>query len=144
MPIADTSPLQRVLVGPDDDEIVTLEARLRFAQLAADVAALDALIDEELLFTGPDGKLGTKEQDLAAHRSGAVRIREHEPIELRIRRIDSDAAIVALLTRLTVDVGGSTVNGTFRYTRIWAREQGAWRVAGGHVAAAPEPIADVP
>ncbi len=138
MPIADTSPLQRVLVGPDDDEIVTLEARLRAAQLAADVAALDALIDDELLFTGPDGKLGTKAQDLAAHRSGAVRIREHEPIELRIRRIDSDAAIVALLTRLTVDVGGSTVNGTFRYTRIWAREQGAWRVAGGHVAAAPE------
>ena len=27
------------------------------------------------------------------------------------------------------------VRGTFRYTRVWAREQGTWRVAGGHVSA---------
>ncbi|HEY6081060.1 MAG TPA: nuclear transport factor 2 family protein, partial [Polyangiaceae bacterium] len=65
----DITALQQVLVGPDDPEIVALEAALRSAQLAADVATLDQLIAEELLFTGPDGKLGTKAQDLAAHQS---------------------------------------------------------------------------
>jgi ketosteroid isomerase-like protein len=133
----DASALQKVLVGPDDPEIVALEAALRGAQLAADVDALDQLIAEELLFTGPDGKLGTKAQDLAAHRSGIVRIRSHEPSELRVRRIGADVAIVALRTRLVVDVQGSTVEGTYRYTRVWAREQGAWRVVGGHVAPVP-------
>jgi len=126
--------LRSVLLGPDDPEIVALEAALRAAQLAADVEALDRLIAEDLLFTGPDGQLATKAQDLAAHRSGALRIREHIPTELRIRRLSSDAAIVALRTRLTVDVQDSTVTGTYRYTRIWAREDGQWRVAGGHVA----------
>jgi ketosteroid isomerase-like protein len=139
MASANMDSLQAVLVGPDDPEIVTLEAEIRAAQLAADVASLDRLIAEDLLFTGPDGKLGTKTQDLAAHGSGAVRVREHEPEELRIRRVGPDAAIVALRTRLVVEVAGRTVRGTYRYTRVWAREQGNdWRVVGGHVAAVPE------
>ena len=137
MPRIDATVLERVLVGIGDPEIVALEADLRRAQLTADVAALDRLIAEDLLFTGPDGQLGTKAQDLAAHQSGVVRIRDHAPTELRVRRIGTDVAIVALRTRLVVEVNGATIHGTYRYTRVWAREQGAWRVAGGHVAASP-------
>lgn len=129
----DVNPFTNARVGPDDPEIVALEARLRVAQLAADVAALDELISDDLLFTGPDGRLATKADDLAAHRSGRLRIREHEPIELRVRRVGADVAIVALSTRMAAEVDGTVVRGVFRYTRIWAREHGAWRVAGGHV-----------
>jgi ketosteroid isomerase-like protein len=113
---------------------VAAEARLRAAQLAADVAALDELIAEVLLFTGPDGRLGTKAEDLAAHRSGAVRFRAHQPEELRVRRVGADVAVSALRARLAVEVGGRVVHGTYRYTRVWAREDGRpWRVVGGHV-----------
>lgn len=127
---------ESVLVGPADAEIVALEAELRAAQLAADVTALDQLISPDLLFTGPDGQLATKADDLAAHSSGAVRIREHTPLELKIRRVGADVALVALRAELTVDVPGTTVHGTYRYTRVWAREHGAWRIVGGHVAPA--------
>jgi ketosteroid isomerase-like protein len=121
-----------------DAEIVALEARLRTAQLAADVQELGQLIDDDLLFTGPDGQLGTKAQDLAAHGSGAVRFREHEPEELRVRRVGSDVAVVALRARLAVEVAGSVVRGTYRYTRVWSRgKDGAWRVVGGHVSEVP-------
>jgi Domain of unknown function (DUF4440) len=98
------------------------------AQLTADVDALDWLIAEELLFTCPDGQLGTKAQDLTAHQSGVVRIRDHDPTELRVRRIGTDVAIVALQTRLVVEVNGATIHGTCRYTRVWAasRAPGAW------------------
>lgn len=134
----DVAPLQAALVGAPDPEIVALEARLRAAQLAADVDALDALLADALLFTGPDGRLGTKAEDLAAHGSGAVRVRAHEPDELRVRRVGADVAVVALRTRLVVEVGGATVAGVYRYTRVWAREDGGpWRVVGGHVSAVP-------
>ena len=92
----DRTSLATVLLGEHDPEIVELEARLRAAQLAADVAALDALIAEDLLFTGPDGSLGTKEQDLAAHASGAVRFREHVPEELRVHRVGANVALTSL------------------------------------------------
>jgi hypothetical protein len=122
------------LVGMPDPELVALESRLREAQLDANVPVLDELIADELLFTGPDGRLATKAQDLDAHRSGAVRFRAHEPEELRIRRLDSNAAIVSLRATLTVEVAGAVITGNYRYTRIWAREDGkGWRVAGGHV-----------
>lgn len=127
-----------VLVGSPDTTIIALESQLRAAQLTADVNALTMLISDDLLFTGPDGQLSSKADDLGAHRSGAVRIRTHDPEELRIRRVGDDVAIVALRAHLAVDVGGSRVSGIFRYTRIWAREaDGVWRVAGGHVSAVP-------
>jgi ketosteroid isomerase-like protein len=130
----DTAPMEAALVGAPDPEIVALESQLRAAQLAADVAVLQRLIADELLFTGPDGSLGTKEQDLQAHGSGAVRFRSHEPEELRIRRVGDDVAIAALRARLAVEVVGALVRGTYRYTRVWAREGGGpWRVVGGHV-----------
>ena len=118
------------------DDIVVAEAELRAAQLAADVATLDRLIAVDLLFAGPDGQLGTKAQDLEAHGSGVVRFRGHEPEELRARRVGNDVVVTSLRARLAVEVGGTLVAGTYRYTRVWAREQGsAWRVVGGQVAA---------
>ena len=133
------TPLQAVLVGSPDPEIVACEARIRAAQLAADVGALDDLISVDLLFTGPDGHLGTKAQDLEAHGSGVVRFREHVPEELRIRRVGRDVAVSALRARLAVEVNGTLVRGIYRYTRVWAREGGdGWRVVGGHVSPVPE------
>ena len=123
-----------VLLGAGDPEIAALEARIRAAQLEANVAQLDELIADELLFAGPDGQLATKAQDLEAHRSGAVRFRVHEPEELRVRRVGENVAVSSLRARLAVEVGGALHRGTFRYTRVWAREDGAaWRVVAGHV-----------
>lgn len=139
MVLPDVAELQAVLVGSADPGIVALEAELRAAQLAADVPALDRLIADELLFTGPDGQLGTKAQDLEAHGSGVVRFRSHVPEELRVRRVGENVAVTALRARLEVEVAGTLARGTYRYTRVWAREaDGNWRVVGGHVSAVPE------
>lgn len=126
--------MQSVVVGAADPEIVALEGELRRAQLDADVATLDRLIGDELLFTGPDGRLGTKAEDLAAHGSGVVRFRRHEPEELRVRAVGDAVRVVALQTRLTVEVNGTPISGTYRYTRVWAKERGGpWRIVAGHV-----------
>jgi len=138
MVFPDVAELEAVLAGSPDPQMVALEAELRAAQLAGDVPALDRLIAAELLFTGPDGQLGTKTQDLEAHASGVVRFRSHVPEELRVRRVGTDVAVTALRARLEVEVGGRVVRGTYRYTRVWAREaDGTWRVVGGHVSELP-------
>ena len=130
----DTSAFDQALVGIADQEIVILEARIRAAQLSADLTALEDLISDDPLFTGPDGQLGTKEQDIEAYRSGTVEFMAHVSEELRIRRVSADVAISSLRAQLTVDVAGNLSRGTYRYTRVWAREDGrAWRVVGAHV-----------
>ena len=120
-----------------DTEIAALEAELRTAQLGADVSALDRLISDDLLFTGPDGAFATKADDLAAYRDGVMRVSTHEPEELRVRRVGTDVAVVALRTRMTGSYGGAPFSGIARYTRVWAREGGRWRIVGGHVTVHP-------
>ena len=63
-----------------DDTLRASEDALRRAQLAGDAAALDRLVDDALVFTGPDGALYGKQDDLAAHREGWVRITRLEVV----------------------------------------------------------------
>jgi ketosteroid isomerase-like protein len=120
-----------------DTEIAAVEAALRAAQLEADVTALDRLISDDLLFTGPDGALATKNDDLRAYREGVMRVSLHEPEELRVRRVGTDVAVVALRARMEGSYGDAPFAGIARYTRIWAREDGHWRIVGGHVSVVP-------
>ncbi|MCU0646519.1 MAG: nuclear transport factor 2 family protein [Gemmatimonadaceae bacterium] len=130
--------LHAVLDGPPDAEILALEARLRAAQLAADVTALDVLLSDDLLFTGPDGRLATKADDLGAHGSGAVRFRVHRPTALAMRRVGANVCVTVLRAYLEVEVGGAVMRGPVRYTRVWAREgDSVWRVVAGQVSAVP-------
>ena len=139
---SDRAPFAAVVIGVPDPEIVELEVRIRAAQLRADVSALDALLADDLLFTGPDGTVGTKAQDLAAHESGTVRFRKHLPLELRVRRIGLDVAMTSLCAQLSVEAAGRLTSGEYRYTRVWAREGSCdWRVVGGHVSAVAQRVA---
>ncbi|HEU4995303.1 MAG TPA: nuclear transport factor 2 family protein [Gemmatimonadaceae bacterium] len=126
--------LRDVIVGPAVEEIVVAEEQLRAAQLAGDMHTLSRLIDDDLLFTGPNGELATKAQDLDAYRSGTVRFLAHDPQELRVRPVGPDVMVASLRARLEVSVAGTVAKGTYRYTRVWARgAHGDWRVVGGHV-----------
>jgi len=117
-------------------EIAAMEEELRQAQLAADVEALGRLISDDLLFTGPDGNLATKIDDLKAYRDGVMRVTGHEPEALRVRAVGPDVAVVSLRARMTGSYAGTPFAGVARYTRIWAREAGRWRIVGGHVSVA--------
>ena len=120
-----------------DAEIAALEAELRAAQLGADVAALDRLIDDDLLFTGPDGALATKADDLAAYRDGVMRVATHQPEALHVRRVGADVAVAAVRAHMTGSYAGTPFTGIARYTRVWARTDGRWRIVAGHVGVTP-------
>jgi ketosteroid isomerase-like protein len=115
------------------DEITRMEDELRAAQLHADVAALDRLISEDLLFTGPDGALASKADDLAAYRDGVMRVTAHEIESLNVRPISRDVAAVAVRVHMTGSYAGTPFSGLVRYTRVWAREVGPWQIVAGHV-----------
>jgi ketosteroid isomerase-like protein len=118
-----------------DDSLRECELALRRAQLAGDADALDRLVDEALVFTGPDGLLYSKGDDLDAHRNAWVRITRLDPSEERIQRF-GDVAVVSVRMEMAGAFRGEPFAGPFRYTRVWrrgAREE--WRVVAGHVSA---------
>jgi ketosteroid isomerase-like protein len=119
---------------PATDILRACEAALRQAQLESDVAALDRLVDDALVFTGPDGAVVGKADDLDAHRRGVVRITRLEPSEERIQRF-GNVAIVSVRMEMAGSFQGAPFAGPFRYTRVWCARPDGWRVVAGHVSA---------
>ena len=65
------------LMNPEiEKQIRACEARLYLAMFASDVAELDALLADDLLFAGPTGELATKATDPELHRTGATQFQE--------------------------------------------------------------------
>ncbi len=124
-----------------NDEINQLEDKLRLAMLTDDVNTLDELIADTLVFTMVDGAVLDKEADLAAHRSGVLKIAAMEPSDQHIHTY-GDVAIVAVGMRMRGTYAGSYFEGMNRYTRVWLRTQGHWQVIAGHVS--PVSSTDVP
>jgi ketosteroid isomerase-like protein len=110
-----------------------LEKVLREAMLASDVARLDEMIADDLIFTNHLGQLQTKASDLDAHRSGALRLTQLTPLE-QVSRIFGDAAVVAVRMAVRGELSGEEFESNFRFTRTWANQDGTWKVIGLHAA----------
>ena len=119
-----------------DDEILACEADLRQAQLTSDVAALDRLLDDRLLFTGIDGTLASKQDDLALHGSGRLRITKMDPLERHMLHLDG-VSVVSVRMDAAAIMDGMHLSGPLRYTRVWQRRPEGWRIVAGHMSAVP-------
>nr|WP_278003545.1 nuclear transport factor 2 family protein [Nodosilinea sp. TSF1-S3] len=114
-------------------QIRDCEARLCAAMQASDVAELDALIADDLLFAGPNGDLATKAMDLDLHRTGATRFTELVPQDLEIRVWSDRFVLVFARVSVAGTFLGDAFAGDYRYTRIWRRGEQGWQIAGGSV-----------
>jgi ketosteroid isomerase-like protein len=117
-----------------DTSLLACESALRRAQLNGDVRELDRLIDDDLVFTGPNGLIYGKQDDLEAHRRGAIRITRLEPSEERIQDF-GDIAVVSVRMEMSGIFEGQSFAGPSRYTRVWRRDGDSWRIVAGHVSA---------
>jgi ketosteroid isomerase-like protein len=109
-------------------EIRAMEDRRYAAMLAADVAALDELLCDDLRYTHSNASVDTKASICELLSSGKLRYRAARPV---IDNVDvyGDAAIVTGSMELDVTVGKAdrTVKG--RFTNVWVRDADRWRFA---------------
>lgn len=114
------------------NDIINCEEQLKLAMQTSDVVVLDQLISAELLFTNHFGHIITKEQDLAAHQSGQLKI--HSLITSEQKIIERGAiTIVSVRADITGTYAGEPANGKFRFTRVWERNANQqWQIIAGH------------
>lgn len=112
------------------DEIIACEKRLMDAMKNSNMAVLDELLHDDLLFNAATGQVIDKRMDLAAYESGNMIIKDLAIIEQEIR-IFENVAIVSVLLNLKGDFMGSTIEGKVRFFRTWKRINGDWKMIGG-------------
>jgi ketosteroid isomerase-like protein len=115
-----------------ETDIRQCEERLRLAMLSGDLAELDALIDDRLLFVGPDGNVYSKENDLGLHRSGSEKITLMEMEDLQMETHPS-LAVVIVVAKMAGTFKGQPFAGRSRYLRTWVNTTKGWRIVGGSV-----------
>ena len=106
------------------------EIALRAAMLASDVEALDALLDDDLVFTVPTG-WSSRRRKAAAHRAKLLRLDRLDVQETHAYAI-GEMILTTTKARLAGHFDGTAFDGMFAYTRLWRRSSAGWRVVAGH------------
>lgn len=113
--------------------IETLEDSLRQAMLTSDVAVLDDLIADDLVFTTHTGFVISKQDDLEAHRSGIVKFTNIKISDRQTHSFSDDCVVVTLKANLAGIFNDQAFSEPYRFTRIWLKRQNRWQIAAGHV-----------
>ena len=101
------------------------------AQIGADAVALDRIYADDFMGVGPSGPVRTKAQVISDFTSG----------DLKFQSITTDDIQVRVYGNTAVETGRSTMNGQDRgktvprdnrFTRVWVKQQGRWRLVANH------------
>jgi ketosteroid isomerase-like protein len=101
------------------------------AQIHADAAALERIYADDFIGVGPSGAVRTKPQVISDFTSG----------DLRFQSITTEDVRVRVYGNAVVETGRSTMDGQdkgiavphdTRFTRVWVKQQGRWRLVANH------------
>jgi hypothetical protein len=125
-------------VQAGEDAKAVLEAQdQRWALTAGgDLDELEAMLTEDMNYTHSSAAVDTKAQFLETLRSGKVRYISIEPEE-RAVRVYSDAAVVQGVAHLLVKVPDRDIDVRLRFTEMYVKQGGAWKMALWHSTKVP-------
>lgn len=101
------------------------------AQIGADAVALDRIHADDFIGVGPSGTVRTKAQVISDFTSGDLKFQSISTDEVQVRVYGNTAVETGLSTMSGQDRGKAVPRDT-RFTRVWVRQQGRWRLVANH------------
>ena len=101
------------------------------AQIHADATALDRIYAADFIGVGPSGTVRTKLQVISDFTSGALKFQSITTDEVQVRVYENTAVETGLSTMVGQDKGKAVPRDT-RFTRVWVKQQGSWRLVANH------------
>ena len=110
------------------EQIIALEQQWRQAELNVDIPGMDKLLSDDYLGILGTGEVVTKAQQLDHMRSRELVITSLDISDIKVKLI-GQIAIVNSLAKLEGSINGHSMNGSFRYTRVYQRlPGGTWKI----------------
>src|SRR5437763_6341291 len=101
------------------------------AQIHADTTALDRIYANDFIGVGPSGTVRTKAQVISDFTSGDLKFQSITTGEVQVRLYENTAVETGLSTMVGQDKGKAVPRDT-RFTRVWVKQQGRWRLVANH------------
>jgi ketosteroid isomerase-like protein len=113
-------------------ELVAVEQQLTDALVRNEVATVDRLWSDDLIFVGTNGKTATKAQRLESMKtpSNAVTTTTNDDVKVRVY---GQTAVVTLLSTWNVRVDGRESSDRYMTTHVWSKQRGRWLLVMAHV-----------
>lgn len=115
--------------------LIELERQLSDALVRQDVAVLDRLWSNDLVFTFPDGKVSNKRERLAGQKPGAQSSQsESETTNDEVKvYVYGNTAVVTVLATWRGKTNNQAYSSQFQATHVWAKQEGRWQLVAAHV-----------
>ena len=118
-------------VADEAAELSRLEAVWNGAHMRGDAEALERLWADDLVVFVPRMTPLSKPGGLAFVRSGRMQFRRYETSEIAIRVYGTSAVVTGRLLR-SREIGDRLLEDDWRFTKVYVRSGGAWRVVAFH------------
>lgn len=125
-------------IEADKVELLRLEKVWNDAHLNGDAESLDALWADDLTVTVPKMQVLTKADALAFARSGKMKFQRYETTDVQLR-VYGDAAVVTGHLLRTRTIKDTEVSDDWRFTKVYIRSSGNWRVVSWQGSESPQP-----
>jgi len=107
--------------------------------IASDVPGLAAAMSDDLTWTHSNANVETKAEFLEAIRSGKYRYKSMTFDDRRVRLHGDATAIVSGTCRIQVTSGGRDLDIRLRFTELYVKQGGAWKMALWQSTRVPDP-----
>src|ERR1043166_3652403 len=101
------------------------------AQIHADATVLDRIYATDFIGVGPSGRVRTKPQVISDFTSGDLKFQSITTDDVQVR-VYGNTAVETGLSTMTGQDKGQTVPRDTRFTRVWVKQQGRWRLVANH------------
>ena len=108
-------------------QIETLEMEWRQAQVDNNIEVISNLLADDYVGITANGTVETKSQTIAQRKAGTIRITSLDLDDLKVR-LYGDTAVVTSRADLQGVNGQSDISGKYRYTRVYNRRLGQWKI----------------
>jgi uncharacterized protein (TIGR02246 family) len=121
----------------DDREVREANARYDRAIIGADAAALGELLADDYVYVTAEGEIRDKQQQIARLTGPHFTLRSPGSQDVTVRWIGDQALVIGRFPG-EVQAGANSLRFNERYSSLWSRDGGRWRVRHEHASLIPE------
>ena len=118
--------------GNTADALKDLDAECAHAMVQGNIEALALIESDDFIFTGPDGGVVNKKQDLETIRSGDL---SYDSITLEdvLVRVFQDSSVVTGKANVKGHYRTFDISGAYRYTVTFVKRRGRWQAVASQM-----------